>query len=98
MAFLELTAAEWKDSFRVFVRHDSGNPRTKIATRKYPWKDNFILVEGEEPGDAPLLTVAAAVVLNSAVVQKHSLQGALGAASSTKDKALMILRVGAVQE
>jgi hypothetical protein len=95
MAFLQLTAAGWKDSFRVFVRHASGNPRAKIPTKKYPWKDSFILVEAEEQADHPLLTVAAEVVLNSAVVQKHSLQGALAAASSTTDKALMILRVGA---
>jgi hypothetical protein len=95
MAFLQLTPAEWKDCYRGFVRHASGNPKARVPNKKYPWKDSFILVEGEEQDAPPLLTVEAADVLNSAVAQKHSLHGALGAASSTRDKELMILRVGA---
>jgi hypothetical protein len=97
MALLQLTTEEWRGTYRALSRQKRGKPNARIPSKDYPWTEEFILIHGEQENDAPLLTVAAADVLNSAVVQKHSLQDALGIAyssSSTRVKEVMILMVG----
>lgn len=93
MPLLQYTARLWEDSYRAFARQASGNFRKKIKTTEYPWANTITLIEGDQQEDAAQLTIPVADVLNCAVEQKHSLQAVLGA-ESTKDKELVILRVG----
>lgn len=86
---------QWKDSFRSYVRHVSGNPTAKLS-KKNPWTDNIVIIEGDQPEHPPVWVLPTAQVLNNAVIQKAELRGVLGApaALNNSNKALVILRVG----
>jgi hypothetical protein len=91
-----LTEQQWTNSFRAFVRHVSGNPRAQVNSQKYRWPKLIEVIEADPPDTPSPIGFTPAQVLNSAVVQKHTLRDVLGgfASISHPNKALVILKVG----
>lgn len=63
---LQLTQQGWKDSYRSFVRHKTGNPTARLGSNAYPWRDTITLVEAESSNAADDLTVPTADVRSAA--------------------------------
>jgi hypothetical protein len=90
------TEQQWTNSFRAFVRHVSGNPRAQVNSKTYPWPKLIEVIEADPPDTPSAIGFTPAQVLNSAVVQKHTLRDVLGGFASINhpNKALVILKVG----
>ena len=80
------TEQQWTNSFRAFVRHDSGNPRAQVNSQKYRWPKLIEVIEADPPDTPSPIGFTPAQVLNSAVVQKHTLRDVLGGFASKPPK------------